>query len=327
MKKPAMSEREIETLKLLKDLLPEYEIYPNMRLADVIKADWKLFNLISKYHLDFVVCDHKAHVIAAIELDDSTHDNKKARERDAKKDEYLRLAGISLFRIRVPHEVVQVATLIKRSESEQTAYSPRENASPAHSYTKSQSRYKTKGSIPLAKIAITVIGMLAIWFVFNNFSQNLQKQIIERSALARQTAMEQQRITIQHAHEISKQAQQQALPILAQANVVQQSELEQIFVKGRSARECRNTDGAMDNKTVLCMKDHYEMVKVGMAQEQRLKVVKIEQEKDAAWDKFYKEPPHCINPRVGEETRDCLNRNITAKNAFEAEWKVKHGDQ
>ncbi|HEU0219253.1 MAG TPA: hypothetical protein VFQ98_00440 [Gallionella sp.] len=42
--------------------------------------------------------------------------------------------------------------------------------------------------------------------------------------------------------------------------------------------------------------------------------------------KFYKEPQHCINPKIGEETRECLNRNITARNAFEAEWKAKHGN-
>lgn len=319
-----MSEREIETLKQLREQLTEYEIYPNMRLADVIKADWKLFRSIGTYHLDFVVCDHKAHVIAAIELDDSTHDNPKARERDAKKDGYLREAGIRLFRIRAPHEANQIAKLIKFGGSERTAFNPREGAPFSLGYTKSQSRYKTNSNIFLIKMAILAIGMFAIWVVFNNFSQNLQKQNIERLTLARQTAVGQQKIAIQRAQEESKQPQQQALLNSTQNNLSQQPGYEQIFVKGKSARECRNADGAMDNKTVLCMNDHYEMVEVGKAQEQRTLIAKVEQDKAAAWDKFYKEPRSCINPALGEETRECMRLSIAAKNAFETEWKVNH---
>lgn len=318
MRKPALSEREIETLKQLREQLPEYEIYPNMRLADVIKADWKLFRSIGTYHLDFVVCDYKAHVIAAIELDDSTHDNPKARERDAKKDGYLREAGIRLFRIRAPHEANQIAKLIKFGGSERTAFNPREGAPFARSCIKQPSIFSESTKISLAIMAVSAIGLWVFWLLlFNNASQNFKKQIADRVAVAKQAENEQQKILIQRGQEISNQ--------LPSQNVLAQPVYQQVLVKGKSVRECRGAGNVIDNKSVQCMNDHYEMVEVGKTQEQRTLIAKVEQDKAAAWDKFYKEPRSCINPALGEETRECMRIAIAAKNSFETEWKVKHG--
>lgn len=301
MKKAALSEREIEALKLLRENLPEYEIYPNMRLADVIKADWKLFNRISKYHLDFVVCDHQANVIAAVELDDSTHDNPKAQERDAKKDDYLHSAGIRFFRIRLPHEAIHVAKLIKGGGSERTAVNPRDGISIG----------RKSNSNTLAKIAISVTGMFAIWMIFSYTSQSFQKQLVE-----------QQQIQIQRVQEVTKRVQQ---PIQnpPQASL-KQPDIAKILVKGKSAHECMNTDGALDNNTVLCMTDHYEMVQSDQSADSKLEE-KSNLQRNAAWKKYYKEPQHCINPKGGDETRECLSLFINAKKAFNAEWESKNG--
>lgn len=110
-KKP-LSDRERETLKKLRESLPECEIHANIRLADAIKADWKQFRSIKGYHLDFVICNQNGDIIAAVELDDSTHDNRKAQERDAKKNKWLNDANIKLIRIREPQEAIGIRRLI-----------------------------------------------------------------------------------------------------------------------------------------------------------------------------------------------------------------------
>jgi len=112
-KKKPLSERERETLKQLRESLPGYEIHANMRLADVIKANWKQFNYIKGYHLDFVICDPSGQIEAAVELDDSTHDHRKAQKRDAKKNKWLSDAGIKLIRIREPQEALGIRRLIR----------------------------------------------------------------------------------------------------------------------------------------------------------------------------------------------------------------------
>lgn len=301
MKKAALSGREIETLKLLKEHLPNFEIYPNMRLADVIKADWKLFNRISKYHLDFVVCDHDANVIAAIELDDSTHDTPKAQVRDTKKDDYLHTANIRLFRIRQPLEAINVAKLIQGGGSERTAINPRDGI---------QSRKKSNTSL-VAKVAIPVIGLFAIWMLFSYMEQSFQKQLVER-----------QKLEIQRIQSATINAQQpmQSAP----QNIPQQQSSQQVLVRGKSARECRNANGAFDNNTILCMSDHYEMVRNDQVADSLLDD-ELKLQKNAAWEKYYREPKHCINPKVGDETRECLNIFINAKKTFDAEWDAKHG--
>jgi very-short-patch-repair endonuclease len=48
--------------------------------------------------LDFVVCRKDASIVAAIELDDATHDAPRRVEADAKKDNALASAGVRLVR-------------------------------------------------------------------------------------------------------------------------------------------------------------------------------------------------------------------------------------
>lgn len=58
-------------------------------------------NRVNRMSVDFVVCDHGTHIIAAIELDDPSHDNEKRQADDAKKDKALGSANIKVIRYRV----------------------------------------------------------------------------------------------------------------------------------------------------------------------------------------------------------------------------------
>lgn len=59
------------------------------------------FNRIAQLSLDFVICRQDFSVIAAVELDDRSHDGAKQRARDAKKDEVMKAIDVRLVRFDV----------------------------------------------------------------------------------------------------------------------------------------------------------------------------------------------------------------------------------
>src|SRR5688572_15433710 len=81
-----------------------YAISLKTRLADVVHCPRKLWNSphgrrISQKHLDFIVYDRSnAEIIAAIELDDRSHDRSDRRERDEFVDRALLAADVVLIR-------------------------------------------------------------------------------------------------------------------------------------------------------------------------------------------------------------------------------------
>lgn len=301
-KKKPLSDRERETLKLLRGALPECEIHANMRLADVIKAEWWQFNSIKGYHLDFVICDQDGHTVAAVELDDSTHDNLKARERDAKKDGWLRDAGIKLIRIRKPHEANEIRQLIKEYQPKGFFQEPQrppilgpgkdnsrippipvspKNPSPYTRHRIGRSRHITTQQI-FARMAATVIGMFVIWMVFANFVSNQQKRMVEASQKAqqqmKQRAAEQQAEAQRRAQtaeslhrkqEAVSASQTEQLRKYEQA-IIYQHELKVAAQQPRYERVfVRAKSGAecrkgnvIDNEVVRCMADHYEIVEM-----------------------------------------------------------------
>jgi len=69
----------------------DYRVFGKVRVADVIspakgmsRKNWQIaFNKISSKHFDYVLCTKdKLDVIAVIELDDKSHNSKKAKARD-----------------------------------------------------------------------------------------------------------------------------------------------------------------------------------------------------------------------------------------------------
>lgn len=83
-----------------------YRVAMSVRLADVIECSPKAWRdghgpLISSKQLDFVLCEPETtRIIAAIELDDPTHDQADRRERDEFLDRAMDAAGVPLIRVR-----------------------------------------------------------------------------------------------------------------------------------------------------------------------------------------------------------------------------------
>ncbi len=104
---PLLTKREYKFYVLLRE--EAYKrgliICPKIGLKDLMEVTnkkhfMKYFAKISQKHVDFVICDEDCQVYFAIELDDSSHDTEKAKEKDLFKDRAFKAAGITLKRIR-----------------------------------------------------------------------------------------------------------------------------------------------------------------------------------------------------------------------------------
>ena len=83
--------------------LPDYIVLAQVQLSRVLGVKrgftfmaWN--NRINRLSLDFLVCLKDSTVVAAIELDDSSHDRPDRQEADARKALALRSAGVRLVR-------------------------------------------------------------------------------------------------------------------------------------------------------------------------------------------------------------------------------------
>lgn len=237
-KKP-LSERERETLKLLRESLPEYEIFPHLRLADAGKTDGQRINSDASYHLDFVICDIYGHTVATVELADTAHDNLPAQSRDKNNNGWRQGAGINLIRIRQPQEASAIRQLIAERKAEAAA----PHAWMLTQSLKPEAEGNTKSSQRIvAAIAIPVISMFALWMMFNIMGADFQKQPSANVPPAQQRS--------------GQQAEQEA-SLFRQHNLSTLQPTESVLAREKSARKCTRPDGTSDDHAVLCMKNHH----------------------------------------------------------------------
>jgi len=101
-----MSQPEQVLFHRLVRALPEHIVLAQVQVSRVLGVkkgsrfhEWN--NRINRLSYDFVVCTKDSSVIAAIELDDKSHEEESRVLTDAKKDKATRDAGIRLIRWRV----------------------------------------------------------------------------------------------------------------------------------------------------------------------------------------------------------------------------------
>lgn len=83
----------------------EILIFPKVRLEDFIKVvateNYNGYrNRIKSRHIDFLLCDRNLNIIAAIELDDPSHNTEQAMIVDKFKNNLYNTVGIRLYRIK-----------------------------------------------------------------------------------------------------------------------------------------------------------------------------------------------------------------------------------
>lgn len=99
-----LTNNELNFYYKLKYITDKYNffIFPKVRLADIITThNYSDFNRIKSKHIDFTICDQNTKPILFIELDDSTHNNIKNKENDAKKDYIMQTLSIAIIRVKL----------------------------------------------------------------------------------------------------------------------------------------------------------------------------------------------------------------------------------
>ncbi len=122
---PLMTDSEVLFYKKLKMALPEFHLFGQVQLSRMIEPTEEVaderqfwFNRVCRQSVDFVLVDEDLQtLLAAIELDDWTHESKARQKQDAKKDKALASAGIPIIRFHaekmpsaqmIRHEVISV---------------------------------------------------------------------------------------------------------------------------------------------------------------------------------------------------------------------------
>lgn len=83
----------------LQSALPEYVVLAQVSFGALLKAkSFAARNTYDRKIADFVVCSKAFEVIAVIELDDASHNNKQAQ--DGKRDQLLQKAGYKTMRFK-----------------------------------------------------------------------------------------------------------------------------------------------------------------------------------------------------------------------------------
>ncbi len=99
-----MTAPERELYGRLRQALPDYLIFSQVQLSRIIdvapEAEHQAWlNRINRMSVDFVICAADgAKILAAIELDDSSHDRPDRVKADSKKDKALLSAGVAIIR-------------------------------------------------------------------------------------------------------------------------------------------------------------------------------------------------------------------------------------
>ena len=101
-KKPLTQPEQILYHRLV-SALPQHIVLAQVQLSRVLGVkqgfnfnEWN--NRINRMSLDFVVCHKDSTIIAAIELDDKSHEKTSRKEADDKKGKALSAAGVALIR-------------------------------------------------------------------------------------------------------------------------------------------------------------------------------------------------------------------------------------
>ncbi|MGZ5033902.1 MAG: DUF2726 domain-containing protein [Usitatibacter sp.] len=105
-----LSEREQVLYWRLRKVLPDQMILAQVAVSRILRVekghDFRTWlNRINRMTVDFLVCLPDGTIVAAVELDDSSHDVDERALADAKKTKALESAGIKLLRFReIPTE-------------------------------------------------------------------------------------------------------------------------------------------------------------------------------------------------------------------------------
>lgn len=205
--------------------------------------------------------------VAAVELDDRTHDTEDGKRRDANKNKWLQKAGIPLVRLRDPEEARNIQVLLRAAQHE--ARSQNYQPTPRH-----DARKKPGKDIFITLVVILAAAWISIWTI-SAIVQNLfktgtnavaaQQEVQLKAEQKNQLQMAVENLQKRQEAERAKTQREAEQAEARQRAEAQQPRYERVLVRGKSLREC-SSDNIITNESIRCMRDHYEMVQVSGAQ-------------------------------------------------------------
>jgi hypothetical protein len=91
--------------RLLENSLPGYVILAQVDVKRIVRTkrskSHQHFNRVAQLSLDYVICRRDFSVVAAVELDDPSHDRQRQKTRDEKKDAVMKAINVRLVRFDV----------------------------------------------------------------------------------------------------------------------------------------------------------------------------------------------------------------------------------
>lgn len=100
--RPIMTQTELQVYDKLLQALPNHMIFAQVQVSRIIESPeednlyW--FNFINRLSYDFVICRTDGTPLAAIEIDDDTHELTERQEADTRKNLATRAANIEILR-------------------------------------------------------------------------------------------------------------------------------------------------------------------------------------------------------------------------------------
>ena len=70
-------------------------------------------HVVAHNRCDFLLCDKKLKPVALVEVDDSTHNNFKARSKDRRRDDLMKAVGVAVIRYRNMPAAAQIRKDLK----------------------------------------------------------------------------------------------------------------------------------------------------------------------------------------------------------------------
>ena len=120
-RRPLMTDSEMDAYALLLDALPDYMVFPQVQVSRVLevpknKETYYWFNFISRLSYDFVICRTDGTPLAAIEIDDASHELPERQEADHRKSRALRALARLLRENAVALQEANARDLARASE-------------------------------------------------------------------------------------------------------------------------------------------------------------------------------------------------------------------
>lgn len=300
LSKAPLTATEAKFYRTLVQALPDYIVLAQVQLSRFLKVDEtqikrqdyrRWFNPIAQQSVDYLICTREFSVIAAVELDDKSHENSEAIGRDTKKTKNLEAAKVPLIRWHA--EAMPELDTIRKDILNYIKDVENHQLNPSEWFGQDEkdqflnhSKKQTNSFTSLAVIGVLLIAILVV-------GNNLETTIFKVPAL----------LVTQPQSTINSQSQLQTQPNRALQELMAKQQQEII------AREEANKQKQFAQKQILQQQEENKVAKVN----------EVNQKEDA-WNRFYKTPVDCT---LETNIVKCGNDYIRLRRKFEQDWEAQ----